>query len=96
MKRENFTRMKKGNYMKNKTKILLAVLSLCIVVITAAAVVILYTGFVGKKSTDNGKYISRYEWMKKLCENMGATEYSEKTPYFEDVDTDNEYCTVGG
>lgn len=91
MKRENFTRMKKGNYMKNKTKILLAVLSLCIVVITAAAVVILYTVFVGKKSTDNGKYISRYDWMKKLCENMGATEYSEKTPYFEDVDTDNEY-----
>lgn len=38
-----------------------------------------------------GNGISRYEWMKMLCENYSIKEYKETTAYFPDVTDDSEY-----
>lgn len=35
--------------------------------------------------------ITRYEWLELLCENQGMTEFENKTPYYDDVDTDSRY-----
>lgn len=40
-----------------------------------------------------GDGISRYEWMKMLCENYSVKEYQETTPYFSDVTADSPYFT---
>ena len=38
-----------------------------------------------------GDGISRYEWIKMLCENYSVQEYQETTPYFSDVAADSPY-----
>lgn len=38
-----------------------------------------------------GSGISRYEWIKMLCENYSLKAYKESSPYFQDVDNTSEY-----
>lgn len=57
------------------------------VVITIIAVIIGVSS-VRKKDIEG---ISRYEWVQMLVEKFGVNEVSDKSPYFEDVDSDNEY-----
>lgn len=38
--------------------------------------------------------ITRYEWLQKLCQYSGMVDYSQETPYFNDVDTENEFFGV--
>lgn len=41
--------------------------------------------------TANEGDLSRYDWMRMLCEQSGLTEYKNKTPYYEDVSENNTY-----
>lgn len=42
------------------------------------------------KSAEEGE-VTRYEWMKMLCEQTGITEYQNEIAYFPDVSKDNDY-----
>ena len=57
------------------------------VVITIIAVII-GVGSIREKDIEG---ISRYEWIQMLVEKFGANEVADKNPYFEDVNSDNEY-----
>lgn len=63
------------------------IILICGVVVAIIAVIIGLSSFHEKDI--NG--ISRYEWIQMLVEKFGVNEVSDKSPYFEDVDSDNEY-----
>lgn len=50
---------------------------------------ILGTILVKKKSQEN--IVTRFEWIEMLGEQYGTTEYTNESPYFKDVDSDNPY-----
>lgn len=66
------------------------------IAVVLAVVIVVYRNNL---NTSDDKYIAsskegdvtRYEWMKMLCEQEGLKEYKEKVPYFSDVEQNNPY-----
>lgn len=87
--------------MRKKKQSLLIVIAVLLVVVATLLVGVFSRQHLKEQQPDE-KYISkaesdditRYEWISLLAEQYGLTEHSEKTPYFEDVDSDNPYFAV--
>lgn len=68
-------------------------------IIILAGAVCACLGFMFFSDRQDDKYIktaktgdiSRYEWMKMLCEQSGLTEYKSAVPYYEDVNANSPY-----
>lgn len=87
--------------MQRKKRILLIIVSVLLMVLIIGLTVFFSRQHLKQQQPDE-KYISkaesdditRYEWTSLLAEQYGLTEYNEKTPYFEDVDSDDPYFAV--
>ncbi|MDD3138206.1 MAG: hypothetical protein PHX08_04450 [Lachnospiraceae bacterium] len=80
----------------NKKRTYMFILAVIIIIILISTIFMVH-GF----KNDNDKYvkpaqegsITRYEWMKMLCEETGMTESRNESPYFSDVEKDNSCFT---
>lgn len=72
-----------------KKKIIAGVIFLAVISIAISAVIIYRSGDKVRAPKEND--ISKFEWLKMLCEETGIIEYSNDEPYFEDVTSTSEY-----
>ncbi|MBQ8086377.1 MAG: hypothetical protein IJ232_09765 [Lachnospiraceae bacterium] len=72
-----------------KKKIIAGVIFLAVISIAISAVIIYRSGDKVRAPKEND--ISRFEWLKMLCEETGIIECSNDEPYFEDVVSTSEY-----
>lgn len=87
--------------MRKKKQGLLIVITVLLIVVASLLVGVFSRQHLKEQQPDE-KYISkaesdditRYEWISLLAEQYGLTEYNEKTPYYEDVDSDDSYFAV--
>lgn len=75
--------------MKSNKKIFVILASIGIGLLLLGAVLIAV--FVLKKNSAADGIVTRYEWMAMLGERFGITEYSDPSPYFQDVKGDSPY-----
>lgn len=72
--------------MKSNKKYIYILIAICIVVLIWG---IAY--FVKRNTSVNENTVTRYEWLEMLGEQYGINEYTNESPYFQDVDSDNPY-----
>lgn len=82
-----------GRLMDKKRTVIII---LFVAIIGILAGIVLWRGFYKNKDdkymeSANEGAVTRYEWMKMLCEQEGLTEYKNDTPYFSDVNKDSVY-----
>lgn len=75
--------------MKNKNKLII-VFIVCTLIIGVVACCI-WKLKINKEENDSKYVMSRFEWISMLSEYMGIMDYENAVPYFEDVDSTNQY-----
>lgn len=57
----------------------------------AFTIIFVQTGFLSSCAKQNDMYITNGEWLSMVNESFGMVSYNEKTPYIEEIDSNNKY-----
>ena len=72
--------------MKSNKKSIFILIALCVVILVFSVIF-----FIKRTQKVDENTVTRYEWLQMLGEQFGINEYTDKSPYFRDVDSDNPY-----